>query len=83
VLMMIFLALSGMWCLKASALVFILLGLFSISVLCLPPPHSIVRNVAAAQVNGVSLSLYNKYPSKAEAFAAFDQAQRAGHVAVL
>jgi len=41
------------------------------------------RNFAATQVTGVRLSLYNKYATKAEAIAAFQAAERAGHVEYL
>jgi len=41
------------------------------------------RNFATVQVNGVSMSLYNKYATKANAFNAFEAAQRAGHVVQL
>ena len=39
------------------------------------------RNFAAKQVNGISMSLYFKYPSKDEAERAFRIVQQAGEVA--
>ncbi|KIM89859.1 hypothetical protein PILCRDRAFT_84703 [Piloderma croceum F 1598] len=40
-------------------------------------------NFAATQTNGVSCSIYKKYPSKAEAMEAYDEARRDGFTEVL